>query len=168
MLTHHRNRILLPAIALTALFVLAYGCTGSDDESPTPTLVPPTSTPDATSGPATPAAGAATFDIVQREDVSDGIVFADSQTFDPVSFVVSRGQQVTFNITNDGQGWHNMRVAGGDGEFGTSDDILSDHEPLFMPGETGTLTFTAPDEAGEIRFRCDFHPDAMTGTITVE
>ena len=42
------------------------------------------------------------------------------------------------------------------------------HEPLFMPGDTGTLTFTAPDEPGEIQFRCDFHPDVMTGTITVE
>ena len=168
MSAHHWNRILLPAIALTALFVLAYGCNGSDDESATPTLVPPTSTPDAVNGTTAPADGAATFDIVQREDVSDGIVLADSQAFDPVSFVVARGQQVTFNITNDGQGWHNMRVAGGDGEFGTSDDILSDHEPLFMPGETGTLTFAASDEPGEIEFRCDFHPDVMTGTITVE
>ena len=155
------NRILLPAIALTVLFVLAYACNGGDDESPT-------STPDPANEATAPVDGPATFDIVQREDSSDGIVLIGSQTFDPVSFVVSQGQQVTFNISNEGLGFHNMRVAGGDGEFGTSDDILSDHEPLFMPGDTGTLALTAPDEPGEIQFRCEFHPDIMTGTITVE
>ena len=155
------NRILLPAIALTVLFVLAYACNGGDDKLPT-------STPGPDPRRTGPVDGPATFEIAQREDSSDGIVLTGSQTFDPVSFVVGQGQQVTFNITNEGQGWHNMRVAGGDGEFGTSDDILSDHEPLFMPGDTGTLAFTAPDEAGEIQFRCDFHPDVMLGSITVE
>jgi plastocyanin len=34
-------------------------------------------------------------------------------------------------------------------------------------GETGVLQFTAA-AAGSIDYRCDFHPDQMKGTITVE
>jgi len=162
MLSRRLNRFLPAAIPLIAVLLLAAGCGGSDDESPT-------TTPVATEGAVTaPDDGPATFEIAQLEDVSNGIAASGSQRFAPTSFIVSQGQQVTFNITNEGQGWHNMRVAGSDGVFGNADDVLSDHEPLFMPGDVGTLVFTAPDASGELQFRCDFHPDVMTGTIIVQ
>ncbi len=168
------NRLLPPTIALIAVLLFAAACGGDDDESsastPTPTPAPTdaaTTTPTDSASTA-PAAGSAIFDIVQNEDIINGIAASGSQRFEPASFVVSQGQQVTFNITNVGQGWHNMRVAGSDGEFGTADDTLTDHEPRFIPGDTGTLVFTAPDAPGELKFRCDFHRDVMTGTIIVE
>jgi len=174
MTTQRSTRFLAPTIVLTAVVLLAAACGGGDDESsastPTPTSAPTdAATPAPTEDAATaPADGSAAFEIAQVEDVSNGIAAEGSQRFEPASFVVSAGQQVTYNITNKGEGWHNMRVAGSDGEFGTSDDVLTDHEPRFIPGDTGTLVFTAPDTPGELKFRCDFHPDVMTGTITVE
>jgi len=175
MITHRSTRFLAPTIVLTAVVLLAAACGGADDDgspasTPTPTSAP---TNAATAAPTenaatAPADGSAAFEIAQVEDVSNGIAAEGSQRFEPNSFVVGAGQQVTFNITNKGEGWHNMRVAGSDGEFGTSDDVLTDHEPRFIPGDTGILVFTAPDTPGELKFRCDFHPDVMTGTITVE
>ena len=95
-------------------------------------------------------------------DVSMGDNF-----FEANEFTLSPGQQVTFNLTNDGQAVHNMRVDGGDGEYDTDDDSVSDPD-LFQAGDTGTLVWTAPNEAGEIIFRCDFHPTEMVGTISLE
>ena len=162
MTSRRSHRVLPPVIALITVVLLAAACGGDDDASATETPAP---SEDATTAPSD---GPATFEIIQSEDIINGIAASGSQRFEPNSFVVSQGQQVTFNITNGGQGWHNMRVAGSDGEFGTSDDVLTDHEPRFIPGDTGTLVFTAPDTPGELKFRCDFHPDVMTGTITVE
>ncbi len=86
--------------------------------------------------------------------------------FDANEVIVASGAAVTFDLTNDGIAIHNMRIAGVDGEYNTDDDTLSDPE-LFTPGDTGILEWTAPDQAGEIIFRCDFHPIEMIGTITV-
>lgn len=87
--------------------------------------------------------------------------------FDPDAITVSAGQTVTFDLTNIGGAIHNMRIAGEDGEYNTDDDAVSDPE-VISGGESGTLTWTAPDAAGEIVFQCDFHPTDMVGTITVE
>ncbi len=87
--------------------------------------------------------------------------------FDANEVTVAAGESVTFDLSNDGQAIHNMRVAGPDGEYNTDDDTVSDPD-LFVGGDTGALTWTAPDQVGEIIFRCDFHPVEMTGTITVE
>ncbi|HWO93415.1 MAG TPA: cupredoxin domain-containing protein [Dehalococcoidia bacterium] len=85
--------------------------------------------------------------------------------FEPNRIGVPVGQQVTVNLTNDGQAIHNMRIAGPDGEYDTDDDVVSDPDTV-RPGEEATLTFTA-NEDGTIDFRCDFHPTEMTGTIVV-
>jgi plastocyanin len=95
-------------------------------------------------------------------DVSMGDNF-----YEPNEFTVSAGATVTFNLSNDGTAIHNMRVDGGDGEYNTDDDTVSDPD-LMNAGDTGTLTWTAPSEAGEVIFQCDFHPTDMFGTITVE
>jgi plastocyanin len=86
--------------------------------------------------------------------------------FDANEVTVASGAAVTFDLVNDGIAIHNMRIAGSDGEYNTEDDTVSDPE-LFTPGDAGTLEWTAPDQAGEIIFRCDFHPIDMIGTITV-
>jgi uncharacterized cupredoxin-like copper-binding protein len=38
--------------------------------------------------------------------------------------------------------------------------------PEIEPGENGEFKFTA-DEAGELGYHCEYHPDQMNGTITV-
>lgn len=100
----------------------------------------------------------------------DGEVFdvvMDDNLFDPDELTVPLGASVTFNLTNEGAAVHNMRIAGPDGDYRSDDDAVSDPD-LSRSGETATLVWTAPDEAGEIDFRCDFHPDIMVGTITVQ
>ena len=87
--------------------------------------------------------------------------------FEPKKFTVAPGQSVAFNIANDGAAIHNMRIAGPDGEFNTDDDAVSDPE-MVSAGETAVLRWTAPDEPATIEFRCDFHPEEQTGTITVQ
>ena len=60
-----------------------------------------------------------------------------------------------------------MRVAGADNQLNTADDVAT-AEQLILPGQSSSLTWTAPQEAGEYQFRCDIHPTDMTGTVTVE
>ena len=98
--------------------------------------------------------------------VSFGVSMGDN-FFEPDEFTVKRGQKLTLNLKNDGIAIHNMRVAGADNEYNTDDDALSDPEQ-FSPGDTGTLEWTAPDKAGEIDLKCEFHPTDSTGVIKVE
>ena len=87
--------------------------------------------------------------------------------YEPNEFTVKAGQTLTFRFKNEGAAIHNMRVSGADNKFNTEDDALSD--PTQIPsGGTGTLEWTAPDKAGEIKLRCEFHPTDSTGVIFVE
>ncbi len=157
-----KSQVAVVSLVFALVLVAVAACGGGDGDETSRTQTPTLQAQRA------PDAGPATFDISQREESPYGIVSRGSQTFEPAAFIVNTGQQVTFNITNEGQSWHNMRVDGGDGAFGTADDTLSDHEPRFLPGDTGTLVWTAPDSPGEIQFRCDFHPDVMIGSIKVQ
>jgi hypothetical protein len=98
--------------------------------------------------------------------VTMGDNFFDAGGNENPTFKVAVGASVTFNLTNDGQAVHNMNIAGPDGEFETDDDLISDPD-LIAAGQTGVLQFTAA-AAGSMDYRCDFHPDQMNGTITVE
>jgi len=86
--------------------------------------------------------------------------------FDPADITTAAGEEVTIDLINNGAATHNMRIAGEDGEYNTDDDAVSDPE-VMSATQTGTLVWT-PSAAGEIPFRCDFHPTDMVGTITVE
>ena len=86
--------------------------------------------------------------------------------YKPNEFRVRAGQQVTLNVTNEGQAVHTVRLAGPDGQYETDDDTMADPE-MIKPGATVALAWTAPTEPGTYNFRCDYHPEE-TGTITVE
>jgi len=87
--------------------------------------------------------------------------------YEPSKFTVKAGQKLTLRFKNEGAAIHNMRVSGADNKFNTEDDAVSD--PTQVPsGGTGTLEWTAPDKAGEIKLRCEFHPTDSTGIINVE
>jgi plastocyanin len=95
------------------------------------------------------------------------IVSMGDNFFDPNDITVAAAADVAFQLTNDGIAIHNMRIAGEDGEYNTSDDTVSD-PAIVSGGGTATLDWTAPEGASEIIFRCDFHPLDMIGTLTVQ
>ena len=132
--------VILPAALIISIALLAYACGGggSDDSGDNG------------------GDGPVSFDVS-----------AGDNFFEPKEFTVKTGQKVTFNLKNDGAAIHNMRVAGADNEYNTDDDALSDPSQL-SPGDTGTLEWTAPDKAGEIDLKCEFHPTDSTGIIKVE
>jgi plastocyanin len=98
-------------------------------------------------------------------DVAFDISMTDTD-YAPSELTVPTGSTVTLNLTNDGAAIHNLRIAGADNDYDTDDDAVSDPD-LVAAGEVATVEWVAPDEAGVIDFRCDFHPD-LGGTITVE
>ena len=145
-----RNLFFLSASLILSIALLAAACSGGGDgDGETPAA-------DETLADGTDNAGPVSFDISLGDNF-----------FEANEFTLSPGQEVTFNITNNGSAVHNMRVDGGDGEYDTDDDTVSDPD-LFQAGDTGTLVWTAPGETGAIIFRCDFHPTEMTGAISLE
>jgi plastocyanin len=94
-------------------------------------------------------------------------VMMDDNFFDPEQIAVAADQEITFNLTNDGSAIHDMHIAGADNEYDSEDDAVSDPE-IVSGGQDAVLTWQSPAAGGEIDFRCDFHPDQMTGTITVQ
>ncbi|HZS15896.1 MAG TPA: cupredoxin domain-containing protein [Candidatus Dormibacteraeota bacterium] len=81
-------------------------------------------------------------------------VTARNYSFTPSTVAVSAGQQVTVTFVNAGTTAHSLTLDNGGG------DVTA------QPGETQTLTFTAP-QSGTVTFHCKFHPTQMTGSFTV-
>ena len=142
----------LPALLLAAALAAA-ACGGGDGDGAS-----------SNDGGETPAGetptGPVSIDVSMAEP-------GGKNSFVPKDFTVKAGQEVTFNAINDGAAIHNMHVAGADKQYGTDDDVQSDPQ-LVNPGDTATLTWTAPDEPGVYDFQCDVHLPDMAGTITVE
>ncbi len=138
-------------LVLAAAFIGAFSATSGGGES-----APPAAS--GTAG-ATPTGGAAT---------GGGLTVTEVDTqFKETEFTVKAGSSVTFNIKNEGAATHNMRIAGPDGRYNTEDDAVSN--PQAVPGgQTATIAWQAPSQPGSIIFHCDFHPDQMKGTITVQ
>ncbi len=93
------------------------------------------------------------------------VVMTDNK-FDPDSLTVVSGEETTISLTNEGAAIHNLRIAGADGDYDTSDDVVSDPDTI-RGGQSGTIVWT-PEAPGDVDFRCDFHPTEMKGTITVQ
>ncbi|MCZ2110194.1 MAG: copper-containing nitrite reductase [Dehalococcoidia bacterium] len=116
--------------------------------------VPVTATATATaapSGTSAPTTGTNTVSMIDN-------------AFVPDKLTAKAGQKVTFTLTNDGKVPHNMQIAGLDGNF--DKPVATTNPELVSPGKTGTLEWT-PAAPGTYKFRCEVHPDQMTGTITV-
>lgn len=99
------------------------------------------------------------------------VVSMGDNFFDPDGITVAAGASISFQLTNDGAAVHNMHITvGGEYDVAVCDgtgDPCSD-PAIVTGGQEAVLTWAAPDSAGEIPFRCDFHPIEMVGTITVE
>jgi plastocyanin/mono/diheme cytochrome c family protein len=80
-------------------------------------------------------------------------------------FDVTAGAPVSATLNNTGAALHDMHIDGVDKKFDSADDIISN--PDAIPGGT-TATIAIDLPAGTYNYKCDFHPDAMKGTIVVQ
>ena len=89
--------------------------------------------------------------------------------FKPASIELRPGETVKITLKNSGSISHEVRVAGADGKYDTSDDFVStsaDSADIIKPGEEGFLVVRLDDE-GEYEFQDPTSPNAQ-GTIVVK
>jgi plastocyanin len=79
---------------------------------------------------------------------------AQDFAFDPSTIEVDSGAEVELSFNNEDDVEHSF----------TAEDL--DAEVEAEGGESATITFTAP-ESGIVEFMCKYHPDQMTGEISV-
>jgi plastocyanin/quinol monooxygenase YgiN len=89
--------------------------------------------------------------------------------FSATELTAPANTETVINLVNQGKAIHNMHVASsGDFEAAicqTNGDAPCSNPSQIRAGQQGTITLNLP--AGEYKFRCDFHPTEMTGTLTV-
>jgi len=94
--------------------------------------------------------------------------------YDPGAFAVPAGQEITLNATNEGKVEHEFVIIKLGQEVTVPFDA-DDEDKVFWehevgPGESATVTFTAPSEPGEYVLLCGIsgHFEAgMAGKLTV-
>jgi plastocyanin len=94
-------------------------------------------------------------------------IVAKNQTFDKRSITASAGAPLTVTLDNQDAGTlHNIAFYTTRAATTklTPDSVIT---PPFEGVKSQTLTFT-PSRAGSFFFRCDVHPDTMTGTLIVK
>ena len=96
-----------------------------------------------------------TFDVSMQDN-----------SFSQTELTVKAGQKFRINLKNDGNFVHDMTLAGPDKQYDTSDDVTSTPRSI-KAGQTGQLVAKI-DQPGTYLFRCDFHPQEMTGTLVVQ
>lgn len=95
-------------------------------------------------------------------------------SFDPEELTVTAGETITISVANEGVNVHNVHIADENGDFADTFCDASAAGACSDPnriggGASGTVTWTVPDTPGaSIPFRCDFHSNEMTGTITIQ
>ncbi len=142
------------ALAVAATFIGVFLTVGGDDEEAG------AENGGATSAPTSPAGGSGVT-------VTMGDNFFEYQgQRNPNIPVQVGGTGVLVDLPNEGRSIHNMRIAGLDNRYNNQDDIVSDPETI-RAGQNGNIAFTF-GTPGTYTFRCDFHPDDMTGTITAQ
>ena len=88
---------------------------------------------------------------------------AQNFSFDKKTIEVTAGQPFTIKLDNKDSATHNLHIYTQKG--GTS--IAVTDPQAVPPGSTGILTTTIT-QPGTYYFQCDFHPELMTGTLTVK
>jgi plastocyanin len=81
-------------------------------------------------------------------------VVAQDFSFDTTELEFEPGAEVTVTLDNQGEAEHTFSI----------EEL--DVEAEAQGGETAEATFTMPD-SGSLEFFCEYHPDDMTGTLSV-
>jgi len=89
--------------------------------------------------------------------------------FDPSSFTIPAGETITLNLTNSGAVEHEFVIMKfgttvGD-DFGDEDEENIYWEVEVAPGESTTVTFTAPSDAGDYQVVCGIEGHFMAGMV---
>jgi plastocyanin/mono/diheme cytochrome c family protein len=144
--------------------------TGVDGTPPCGQRPPTVSTPTPTASPS-PAASPTPIPVQGEVTMEIGDNFFQLDGQNNPTLQVAVGQEVTINLTNNGQATHNMHIAGVDNKYDVDVCKVGGDEPCSDPaaitaGATAKITFSF-DQTGTFDYRCDFHPTQMTGQIVV-
>ena len=153
------SAVLLVALLMVGAGLLAAGCTqpGGDVAPP-----PGTATPIPTATETETVTTTATMDMSVPH--ATFAVAADNLAFDTSTITVPAEANVTITFENRDDGIpHNIAVY----TNASAVEEIFVGETVTGPGRT-TYTFTAPEEPGTYFFRCDVHPQQMTGDFIVE
>ena len=89
--------------------------------------------------------------------------------FQPNSFTVPAGQQITLDVSNNGQGVHSfviMKLGTTAGDtFGPKDEPNIYWQTEIQPGASTTTTFTAPSQPGDYQVVCKQSGHIAAGMI---
>ena len=139
-------RVLLLLSASLLLVAAVSACSDDDDEDDGGSA--------ATTAPASGGGGGGeTAVTVDAKDFS----------FDPDTFAVAAGEEVTITLDNTGSAPHTLTVYT-DEEY--TDAVVDADTGTVNGGDSGD--FTATFEGGEYYFRCEVHPGQMTGEFEAE
>lgn len=128
--------------------MLCVACASGGDANTTTATVPTTAAPAATTAPGASTTGAASGG-------GEVMVSANDFSFSPATVTISVGDSVTWTLA---EGAHTT-------SSGTAPDLDGLWDQALTADEPFTFTF---EEAGTYEYFCRFHPDFMTGTVTVE
>ena len=146
-----------------ALALTAAACGGDEDEpgatDGTTGAASPTATATATASPTASPTATATGTAGDAIEIE-----AEDLSFDTDTVTVSAGSTVMIDFKSRDEVPHNFAVY--EDESATT-EIFSG-ELLTGPDAETVYEFTAPSEAGTYFFRCDVHPEEMTGDFIVQ
>ncbi|MBF6601180.1 MAG: cupredoxin domain-containing protein [Dehalococcoidia bacterium] len=178
------RKILVPAVAaaLVAVFAACGAGTSSTDKTATagagagvggaatapsssPTAAAAASPTSAASGTTTAAPSGTGTSGAAGGSVSLQLATPDDTRFDKSTLTVSPGAKVTLTYTNSSELPHNWHLFNGNSASG---ETIAKTDIKSGPNDVQTVTFTAPTTPGQYFFRCDVHPQQMTGFLVVQ
>jgi plastocyanin len=170
-----RGRAFAALVVVAAALLLAAACNGDDgDKTPVAGVTPPAAeTPDQTpSGAETPAAGETpdTGETPDAGETPDGgataaqVQMVSGPAFSPSELTIAAGTDVEITAENT-SGFHSFAVYESEAAAEGGEDAVGETEACSSPC---TDSVTVNLAAGEHFFRCEIHPNLMTGTIIAE
>jgi len=142
-------------------------CPETGTVTPTPTMTgEPTATPTetATATPTETATVTPTATTTPPEEGTTISLIAEGNSFNTDNIRVPSGSEVVIEFENMDDGIpHNFALY----TDSSADEVIFQGETIVGP-DTAIYTFTAPVTLGPYFFRCDVHPETMTGDFIVE
>ncbi len=151
----HKSIIVVLIISGVFLF---FGCAPASSPVPSIPASSPSPTPPSTPSSSPTSAQSVTINLT-----------AENMAFNTDTITVPAGANVTVVFENKDRVPHNLAVYTevlGAGEGGSQDQIIFRGE-VFSGPRTMNYQFSAPSAQGTYFFRCDPHPNIMTGSFVV-